>query len=853
MLRTSTVVLSLLFAPLLASAQITVGQNDMPHANDELIRTRAFTNPFIDYATTGAAHIWDFSNLTVNTGDTAEYLTVASTNFIYAITYADIFFNDNRANHAKRGADITFNQILPIEDPYTFYYRNSSSYRKVGYGVELSGIPVPIIFEDHDEIYELPVQFGDATSDFASYNIDLPGIGYYGYRQIRDNDVDGWGAITTPAGSFDVLRVKTTLAINDTIGIDSLGFGFAIDRPIIREYKWLTQGLRVPVLQINTTEIFGFEVVNAIYYYDVPRSIEVVQPLATTICPGATVSVPYEATGVYNAGGFLIAANHFTAQLSDANGDFTTPVDIGDTISTTSGSITATIPANTPLGSGYRIRVISTSPDFIGTDNGFNITIGGITTAAISAGGSTLICTGDTVLLTAVGGPGYQWQLDGNDLVGETNAGLAAITAGSYTVVVDNACGTATSNAIVVEVNAPPVHVLDTLAYTICAGASAQFSAHDASGQSSLTYQWYLNNAPVPGAMDTLMDASLAGAYTFEATNTITGCTFTTGAVMLTVETVDAPLVTAVGDTSFCAGGSVLFEASIVPGATYQWFVDQSVIPGANGTSLLVDDAGSYTVVAYNGNSCASEASVAIGVVVDSVPATPVINAGGPVLFCDGGTVALSIDTVAGATYQWSLDGNAINGATTPSITADSTGTYTVVVTNANGCAGDAAATVDVTENTLPTIPVITSSADSLLSTGSGTFQWYLDGLPVLGATDAFHIALANGTYTVTVTDANGCTSISADFLWLSTGVAAHGAMELSVYPNPTSGSVTLTMGAYSATTSTYEVVDVNGKVVQRGAMNGTVTTIDLQGDAGVYTMRVNVGGAIVMRRVVVQ
>lgn len=115
-----------------AQAQITIGQNEMPHANDELLRTRAFTNPFIDYAPTGAAHVWVFSNLPVNTTDTAAYLTVASTNFVYAITYADLFFNPNRANHAKHGVDIPFNQFLPINDPYTFLYRSSSAYRKVG-------------------------------------------------------------------------------------------------------------------------------------------------------------------------------------------------------------------------------------------------------------------------------------------------------------------------------------------------------------------------------------------------------------------------------------------------------------------------------------------------------------------------------------------------------------------------------------------------------------------------------------------------------------------------------------------------------------------------------------------------
>lgn len=833
-----------------AHAQITIGQNEMPHANDLLLRTRAFTNPFIDYATTGAAHVWDFSNLTVNTADTAEYLTVASTNFVYAITYADLFFNPNRANHAKRGVDIPFNQFLPISDPYTFLYRSSSVYRKVGYGVELGGLPVPILMEDQDVIYELPLQFGDNSADFSSYNLDIPGLGYYGFSQDRTNEVDGWGAITTPAGSFDVLRVKTTLNITDSIAVDSLGVGFAVDRPVVREYKWLAQGLRVPVLQINTTELFGFEVVNAIYYYDVPRTLEVVQPLASTICPGAIVSVPYEATGAYNAGGFLIPANHFIAQLSDANGDFTTPVDIGDTIATGSGVMSATIPANTPLGSGYRIRVISTSPDFIGTDNGFDITIGGATTASISAGGSTLICTGDSVVLTAVGGPSYQWQVGGLDIPGATGTTLVVNGAGLFTVVVDNACGTATSNGIQIDVNDPPVFALDTMSATICAGSIFQFTALDQSGQGALTYQWYLNNAPIAGATGTVVDAALAGAYTFEATNGNTGCTYSTSAAMLTVESVDAPLVTALGDTTFCAGGSVQLDASATPGTTLQWYEGGSAIVGADSASLVVSAAGTYTVVASNANNCASDVSNPITIVLDSVPAVPTIDADGPLSVCDSGTVFLSIDPIAGATYQWSFDGVDIAGADSTSLTADSTGIYAVVVTGANGCSSGAAS-VSFAENTSPAVPIIAADFDTLMTGGNGDFQWFLDGQPIAGATDSAHIAMANGTYTVTVTDANGCTSTSDPYVWLSTGVTTAPGTRIVLQPNPTQGPLLLVVDRTPPAGAYYQVHDVAGKLVEQGTITSMRTELVLAGANGVYSLRVDMGTSILVQLVV--
>src|SRR5204863_3643997 len=125
---------------------------------------------------------------------------------------------------------------------------------------------------------------------------------------------------------------------------------------------------------------------------------------------------------------------------------------------------------NTPPGTGVRIRVISASPDFIGTSDPFDIIIGGPTTAAISADGPSLICTGETLVLTAVGGPGYQWQLDGADIGGATSETYEASAAGDYTVVVDNACGVATSNTITVEVNPPPAYAVEQPSYLICAG-----------------------------------------------------------------------------------------------------------------------------------------------------------------------------------------------------------------------------------------------------------------------------------------------------------------------------------------------------------------------------------------------
>ncbi|MBL0044028.1 MAG: T9SS type A sorting domain-containing protein [Flavobacteriales bacterium] len=751
-----------IFTALGAHAQITIGQAEMPHANDELVRVKAVTNPFINYTATGPAHTWDFANLAANAGDTTNYQTVASTNFIYAIVYADIFFNGNRANHAKQGTDIAFSNLLPITNPYTFRYRSSSVYKTVGYGVELAGIGVPIIFDEHDVIYELPLDFGDASASHSAYHIEIPNVGYYGFEQDRTNEVDGWGAITTPGGVFDVLRVKTTLTMRDSI------FGFAIARPVVHEYKWLTQGLRVPVLQVNTTTIFGQEVVTAIYYYDVPRSIDVVAPLASTLCPGATLPVFYESTGAFNAGGFFVPANHFTAQLSDATGSFAAPITIGDVTATTSGSITVTIPANTPPGTGYRIRVISTSPDFIGASDPFDISIGGTPTASITAAGPSLICTNDTLVLTAVGGPGYQWQLDGADIAGAMDATYAATLAGDYTVLVDNTCGTATSNTITVAVNAPPTYTVDQQNYLICAGDSVDITAHDQNGQSPLTYQWYLNNAPIVDATDSMVTATLAGLYTLVVTNGTTGCTFTTEDVLLDVLSVTAPNVSTTEPTTFCEGLATGLIADLIDDVTYQWMLDGVAIAGAESTQLAVTAAGQYTVVITTLQNC--------------------------------------------------------------SATSDA---------------------IDVVVNPLPPAPLIGWSNDSLLTSGTGTFQWYVDGNAIDTATDPWWVPTENGTYTVQFTDTSGCSSTSDGWIYLVTGINGLASENVQVLPNPSSGTFAIQWPVASG--QPFEIVDATGKQVLTSKLVGTRTTVDMSGaEQGMYFLRLLQNGTTPVLRIVI-
>lgn len=149
---------------------------------------------------------------------------------------------------------------------------------------------------------------------------------------------------------------------------------------------WVQQTLTDPVFGDQATLRFGFKFVNAIsasaldpgFGIDdvriiadepVPNSISAgtINPLS--YCQGAALSVPYTAQGIYTAG------NIFSAELSNAAGSFAAPTVIGTLSSMVSGTISCTIPALTPVGTGYRVRVASSTPITVGTANAVDIAV----------------------------------------------------------------------------------------------------------------------------------------------------------------------------------------------------------------------------------------------------------------------------------------------------------------------------------------------------------------------------------------------------------------------------------------------------------------------------------------------
>jgi hypothetical protein len=330
---------------------------------------------------------------------------------------------------------------------------------------------------------------------------------------------------------------------------------------------------------------------------------------------------------------------------------------------------------------------------------------------------------------------------------------ITGLGGGAYNITFTSAAG-CVSNTLNGSLSAPSAPTAPTITAggptTFCTGGSVTLTS-----SAGTTYLWST------GATSASITVSTAGPYTVSITNA-SGCSSPSSvATTVTVNAFPAtPTVTAGGPTTFCAGGSVLLTSSA--GTTYQWRLNGTPIGGATASTYSATAAGTYTVIVTNASGCQSTASAGTVVTVNALPATPTVTAGGPTTFCSGGSVLLT--SSAGLTYQWQLNGTNIPSSTSSSFTANSSGSYKVIVTEM-GCSSISSAT-EVTVNSIPVQPTITAngpltfcSGDSIVLTSSieSEYAWST------GDTTQSIIVSSSGVYSIQVLNVFGCQSVLSD------------------------------------------------------------------------------------------
>ncbi len=222
-------------------AQISIGSADMPSPGDTLRISQSINPNIYDFTETGENYVWDYSGLLPLKQSVDTFQSMTEMPYIYQIT----FYGAANLAHPLEGGPAGSDTI--ISNPYEFYDNTSSSYELAGGGFSMQDAPIPIKFDSPDKIFVFPLNYGNTYSSYSTYENAIPGFGYMGGWKQRDADVDGYGVLTTPFGTFDVLRVHAAVQQYDSIYFESQGFGFPVYQNY-DEYYWLGEGQGIPLL-----------------------------------------------------------------------------------------------------------------------------------------------------------------------------------------------------------------------------------------------------------------------------------------------------------------------------------------------------------------------------------------------------------------------------------------------------------------------------------------------------------------------------------------------------------------------------------------------------------------------------
>jgi hypothetical protein len=366
-------------------------------------------------------------------------------------------------------------------------------------------------------------------------------------------------------------------------------------------------------------------------------------------------------------------------------------------------------------------------------------------------------CTGSTVtfaLSNTASGRTY-WLYKGAEHVNTlTGTGGAATFTGAFAGV-----GVYTAQVIAEGGNCPavmhgthdvsenPLPMATASAATICSGGTAALTATASAGTTSaMTYTWNIGGTSSTTSVNSTTSQPLTTTttYTVQLTNS-NGC----------VGNVSEPATITVNPTAIvsaatvCSGGTVTLSAILGAGTTtamtYTWNIGgtSSTTSVNSKTSQTLTTSTTYTVQLRTSNGCVGAVSAPATITVNPLPAATVTAK----TICSGGTVTLSATLGAGTTtamtYTWTIgrtsSTTSVNSKTSQTLTANTT--YTVRLTNADGCVGVVSAPATITVNTTPTLTFSTGLADQSVIRGTNVAP------TTYSATNATSISLSSGSF----------------------------------------------------------------------------------------------------------
>ena len=364
-------------------------------------------------------------------------------------------------------------------------------------------------------------------------------------------------------------------------------------------------------------------------------------------------------------------------------------------------------------GNDFAIDDISFAPVQQTASGGDSILVIHYDKPVVDLGNDTTICVDSTVTFNAVTGSLWDWSN------GDNTSSTTANTTGAYSIVITDGNGCKGYDTINLVMQDLPIIDLGN-DIIICIDSTITFDA-------AIGTVWNWSN----GDNTQTTTVNLVGDYSVIAADAI-GCT---GYDTINLKLQDLPIINLGNDTTICADSIVSFNAAI--GTAWTWS------NGDNTQTTTVNSTGTYSVIVADAIGCTGYDT--INLVMQDLP---IINLGNDTTICADSTIMFN--AVIGVAWDWN------NGDNTITTTVNSTGAYSVIVTDAIGCTGYD--TINLVMQDLPLLNLgndTTICADStiMFNTAIGVVWDWNNGDNTQTST-----VNSTGAYSVIVADAIGCT-----------------------------------------------------------------------------------------------
>lgn len=420
--------------------------------------------------------------------------------------------------------------------------------------------------------------------------------------------------------------------------------------------------------------------------------------------------------------------------------------------------------------------------------------------ATLTHDGPVTFCQGDNISLSASDGSSYLWN------TGELSQSVTVSESGDYFVIVNNNCGTDTSEVLTIAVESfPYAAIVTNTGFTnFCQGDELELSVN-----SDGSYLW--NN----GAETQSISVSESGIFSVAVSNSCG--TINSSPLTVTAETFPAASINASDTLIFCEGDSLMLIAN--GGFTYAWNTEETT------QVIFASHSGDYYVIATN--SCGVDTSSVVEVTVKEMPIALISPSGdssplGVLSICEGSDIMLTASDASA--FLWS------NGTETQSITVSEPGDYFVTITGENDCS----ATSAIETITITTVNTSVSIYDNILLANASdvSYQWFTcSGFydPIDSATNQLFTAVENESYAVQITH-NGCSEFSECITVTTVNTRSlDNSADLTVYPNPTSNFLTVRGTGLDEGLYTLALLSPSGQHLRQKQFNVNGVTTELQ------------------------